>query len=62
MRIETITYWLDEKKKVPYRGLLVNEGDGPILDMKGEKVGDVWDYHRDNEYVITIPDPNEERV
>jgi len=61
MRLESVTF--QRTKGGPHeRGILVNEGDGPLLGANGQPVeaGACWDYRRDYQHVMTIPDTIEE--
>lgn len=53
IRLETIVYQT-VKGGPQMRGLLVNEGDGPVLDEKGAAVPEVWDYRRDNRFIVEV--------
>ena len=55
MRLETVRYQLEKGGPV-YRGILVNEGAGPLLDLQGKAVEDVWDYTKENRWVLDIPE------
>lgn len=57
MRLERVIWWATEKEKQERRdryGLLVNEGDGPLLDNKGKAAVEVWDYHRTQDFIVTV--------
>lgn len=36
-------------------GIIVNEGMGPIVDVNGEIVKDVWNYRVTHRHVMTVP-------
>jgi hypothetical protein len=55
MRLESVIYRETEHGPMK-RGVLVDEGMGPLLDMKGKAVEDVWHYHRENRWVLEIPE------
>lgn len=58
LRIETINF--NRKKGGPWeQGVLINGGDGPIIDMKGQAVppGEVWDWRQTHAHVMTVLDP-----
>ena len=53
MTIESIEF--NRSKGAPLElGVLVNGGDGPIIDMAGKVVGECWDYRRTGEHAMTI--------
>jgi hypothetical protein len=60
MRIERVIYW--ESKDGPRKvGVLVNEGDGPLLDMDGNPVTEIYHYRRPMDQILTILDEDERR-
>lgn len=60
MRIESVKYQVD--KGGPWkRGVIINEGMGPLLDLQGQPVADVWDYHVDHLQVMTLEETNDDR-
>jgi hypothetical protein len=58
MRIESIRFKREENSPEE-KGVIINHGDGPILDFKGNVVSPVWDYAWDHEYNMTIYDDKE---
>lgn len=55
MILKSIHYQVE--KNGPWaRGVLVNEGSGPILDVQGAEVTEVWDYRDSREFLITMSD------
>jgi hypothetical protein len=57
MRVETVIY--QERKGGPAkRGLLINEGEGQFIGENGQplEAGEVWDYTRENRWVLEFPD------
>lgn len=61
MRIERVEF-TRTKGGEPELGLLINEGDGPLLDAKGVAVteGGCWDYRRTNDFIVEL-DMREEK-
>jgi hypothetical protein len=56
IRIESITFQRNEHG--PFEtGLLINEGDGPIIDMDGKVVeAPIWQWRPNNRLVMELED------
>jgi hypothetical protein len=54
MRVETCQF-KRKRASVWERGVIINEGNGPIIDMKGEVVpAPIWNWRAVGENVITV--------
>lgn len=53
MRIESVKF-IRSKGGPEETGILVAEGDGPLIDLKGKIVGEIWNYRVDHRHVITV--------
>ena len=60
MRLETVDF-KRTKLSPRERGVMVNEGDGPLIDMDGNIVkAPVYNWWARNESVMFVPSPTEE--
>jgi len=60
LRIERVIYW--ETANGPRKvGVLINEGIGPLLDMDGKVVDNIYHYRRPCDQILTILDEDERR-
>jgi hypothetical protein len=54
LRIESVAFKREQSSRWE-AGVIVNEGEGPIIDLKGKVVPPpVWDYHTVSRHVLTI--------
>lgn len=55
MRIETVEFQREQDSPIEL-GVMINEGDGPIIDMDGKMVpeGGLWHYHLRSIHVMTV--------